>query len=113
MSNFTPGPWKMLDTLMGEDGNLIDERYNCVRAGDGYTDEETGCFGFSVSACMSKADARLIAAAPELLDALKKAENEFDRIVRAFPDYVPASFFPDAELRNLIDDVIAKAEGRQ
>jgi hypothetical protein len=61
MSKHTPGPWKAfrdatLNTqgLMGENGDLV---FDVGTSEDGY--------------CPRKADARLIAAAPDLLEACK------------------------------------------
>lgn len=78
----TPGPW-----FIDRDG--IDfgtsTEYHVIEGGKGFLDPGDG-MGFRVSGCMSLADARLMAAAPDLLDALRM-------LVADFGDY-PASARP-------------------
>lgn len=61
----TPGPWK----VMPEDG-IISGNYRGIVAGKGFRDKKTNT-GFNVTALMSEADARLIAEAPMMYEALK------------------------------------------
>ncbi|MGT3569130.1 hypothetical protein ACVQH5_29455 [Klebsiella pneumoniae] len=75
----TPGPWTVNDVSIESEGGLIALAY---KRGKG----------------SMKANARLIAAAPELLDALKYAR----RFLRG----------PDHDV-DYVDGIIAKAEGRQ
>lgn len=73
----TPGPW-ILDPE--EKREHIDETYHFINAGIGFYDPDTGT-GFSMSGYLSKADATLISAAPDLLDALTtlvEATDEMD-----------------------------------
>ena len=61
MNKHTPGPW-----IHTED----DDNYHAVTAGCGYhvnSDDD----GFEIAGCISKANAHLIAAAPDLLEALE------------------------------------------
>jgi len=77
MAKFTPGPWTITEFLPDENGNnLITATYQEVRAGLGFIDDEPGGtgFGFSLSACMRREDANLIAASPEMYEALKKCQ---------------------------------------
>ncbi len=62
--NHTPGPWQQHAPRI--DGK-IDQTYREITAWNGFHPE-----GFGLSGFMSEADARLIAAAPEMLEALDK-----------------------------------------
>lgn len=102
-AQFTPGPWLMLADPY-EDGTpyfRIAARPS-KDASDSYYDDET-CHGFRASAIMSEANARLIAAAPEMYEALCEV-IEFLRD----PD-IP---FPPA-LHDKITNALHKAEGKQ
>jgi hypothetical protein len=73
MSKHTPGPWRLDDvTFLGCDHrvNLISDIYHFIDAGRGYVGD-----GFGVGGCIGIADARLITAAPDLLDALRELRN--------------------------------------
>ena len=93
-SDHTPGPWQLHksdDTLViGTDGREVAEA-----CGD-YTEEAEWP--------RMEANARLIAAAPELLAALKRAESHFGMLPSGMDE--PGSVM--AEIRA----AIAKAEGR-
>lgn len=69
MNEHTPGPWFMAGVRFkmngGEWHNI--NRYDEVRK----TDENIACVGYNVRTGLGMADARLIAAAPELLSALE------------------------------------------
>jgi hypothetical protein len=66
----TPGPWEWvgrdLEQKGGEYKTVIGSEVSCG----------TFCYGGSVDMTVSEADARLIAAAPELLEALILLEHE-------------------------------------
>lgn len=66
MSAFTPGPWKVYRTSDGE--RIIG--IGCAENGEGITDPRFGLWG---SGPEREANARLIAAAPDLLAALQAA----------------------------------------
>ena len=71
MNKHTPGPW-----IHTED----DDNYHAVTAGCGYhvnSDDD----GFEIAGCISKANAMLIAAAPDLLDALSEIINDGGKFV--------------------------------
>ena len=87
MSAHTPGPWEALPSLANESTGKAD--YLVV----GPNGEE-----IADMVCRSAANARLIAAAPELLAALKQARLMIDPFVHDTSD---------------IDAIIAKAEGRE
>lgn len=78
----TPGPWKYsLQTLsdgVDNDLNYINPRtikdYYCVVAGQGFWQPEDNSKGFNLTGYMSEENARLIAAAPELLEALQHVD---------------------------------------
>lgn len=86
MSAHTPGPWRVGD-------------YGHILAPDGQPIEVEGVALPMVSTPVSKANSRLIAAAPDLLEALKR--------VRETRAYVGAI------AREMMDAAIAKAEGRE
>ena len=67
MSAHTPGPWSLDDAI--HDHVKADD-YHSIDAGQGFTPQ-----GFGLQGMMSLANARLIAAAPELLAALIVAES--------------------------------------
>lgn len=61
----TPGPWQLDPPSLR---HVNDHEYHSIVAGDGVADGRWK--GFTASAFMAIEDARLIAAAPELLEAL-------------------------------------------
>jgi hypothetical protein len=69
----TPGPWIMDDA--DNHANFIDHDYHFIDAGNGFLGSDGS--GFSLSGCMSESDARLIAAAPELLELVLNANHGF------------------------------------
>jgi hypothetical protein len=65
----TPGPWRLDDPLHS---GVLTESYHSIDAGVGYHLEgRSRNAGFGLLGLMSTADARLIAAAPDLLEELK------------------------------------------
>ncbi len=73
MSKHTPGPWKLIKNPLPGEPNARCPYWH-MDAGAGYPREVDGELrGFRVAAYMSNADARLIAAAPDLLEACKRA----------------------------------------
>lgn len=62
----TPGPWRQHAPVI--DGQ-VEQDYRTIRGGDGLRGT-----GFELTGFIAEADARLIAAAPELLDACKLVE---------------------------------------
>jgi hypothetical protein len=89
----TPGPWLWTgqygrSNLFGADSELV---------------------LFEVGGLYCKGDALLIAAAPEMLEALKEARNFVGQFVR----YEPPKNHRDTLLLDKIEAAIAKAEGRQ
>lgn len=86
----TKGPWRYEDgtkTIRSVPGN---HWIASLDSWDGAIDNE--------------ANARLIAAAPEMLEALREAKQILERAKQYFPKYV---------LANSIDPAITKAEGRE
>lgn len=76
----TPGPWE-LDPP--ETAHVTSEDYHNIRAGCGFLSraKDQREPGFSISGHMTVADARLIAAAPDLLAALVGLRNSFAEYV--------------------------------
>lgn len=63
----TPGEWYVSDD---EHGDIASDEYHFITAGAGLC-SPPDYVGFEIAGCMSLADARLIAAAPRLLEALR------------------------------------------
>lgn len=98
MSKHTPGPWCVVNT--GTGSIIIDQ----IKKGGGTPDLATvHCLSTGIDAALANAD--LIAAAPELLDALKQATNQLDR------DYKFTPLDGSAALILKLRAAIAKAEG--
>jgi len=87
----TPGPWRLPYTR-----EVVGDYYHIIEAGDPYAADEPGISGFHLSGFMSAEDARLIAAAPDLLAAAK--------IVAADESWGSHAY-------RVLWDAIAKAEG--
>lgn len=64
----TKGPWLVDDGFYGPD--LTSDDYHIIVAGCGYHASPSDD-GFAITGCISTANARLISAAPELLEALE------------------------------------------
>lgn len=74
----TPGPWDVTTWSDPSFRNVASADYHQITAGDGYADVIKNKFGFEISGYMSYYDAKLIAAAPELLEALQSVINAID-----------------------------------
>jgi hypothetical protein len=79
----TKGTWKeYAPEILGDDDKpIVDENYRYIEAGEGYLGrdprEKGYGKGFKLSGFISPADARLIAAAPELLESVKALSVPF------------------------------------
>ena len=71
-STHTPGPW-WLDAPIRDHVTKQGDNYHIIEAGDELAGPALGITGFTIREYMPLADARLIAAAPELLTAAKTA----------------------------------------
>lgn len=100
MTKHTPGPWR-LDTP--DMAHVVEHDYHSIKAGVGFLAEKPEAAGFGLAGHMTLADARLIAAAPELLEALVACVDALDRI------RIRGGFDTAAEL--LARTAIAKATG--
>lgn len=70
----TPGPWKEFAPAIENDnsGPIVDETYRSIQAGkNGYFDEKKPDDGFCLTGFITPDNARLIAAAAEMLEALE------------------------------------------
>lgn len=102
MNKHTPGPWKVEIKSIGKHP----DKEVFVTAND--PDLFSVCrIGFNGSPAVIE-DAHLIAAAPEMLDALKAAREWMNR----FGGDMPAYFGGEAELAEQLNVAIAKAEGK-
>ena len=89
MSKHTPGPWKTKELMVyAEDGN-----------------------GVTIASVNSEANARLIAAVPELLESLIEAESYIDEVLRSEKRNHGSNCASDLELKSQLSAAIAKATG--
>lgn len=101
----TPGPWVLDD--VDNHADVIADDYHFIDAGTGCTGMRDP--GFGIAGCMSLADARLIASAPELLEALRILYAET-------ADHVALNNFGDShhnQSMRMARDALAKALGSQ
>lgn len=93
-TQWTPGPWLLDQHSLG----VVDEYYHSIWAGAGMpaTDERPGADGFHITGYMSAAEARLIAAAPELVEALEGLMQMRDAALRGeiVPEINEQEFIP-------------------
>src|SRR4051812_36082664 len=90
----TPGPW----LAEANDSSVFDSEGR----------EVADCLTFPFSGEVAEANARLIAAAPELYEVLREAERQIE--------YLPNRFEPPANVNQVLTRIraaLAKAEGRQ
>lgn len=78
MSKHTPGPWKQFAPDIINHG--VDENYRTIVAGDGFYNDEALPRGFGLTGYINPADARLIAAAPEMYEALDLIMSAYGHI---------------------------------
>lgn len=102
MSKHTPGPWRIKDdkgTIVGPDEQQIEA--SGLSLALGYRDEEDPCF----------ANARLISAAPEMLEALEAARQFIENGVEYGFIRMPTTADPALVVLPMIRAAIAKAKG--
>lgn len=101
-SSFTPGPWHLhsdgKQLLVIARGPIISGCVACISTDWAHADQNAE----------QQSNAKLIAAAPELLAALKSVHREFEARERQF-----GSENPNVEPWHSVIAAIAKAEGRQ
>ncbi len=104
--NHTPGPWRIDNCAMEHRKDLLSQNdgYHYIEAGRGFYGE-----GFDLSGYLSLADLRLIAAAPELLDALKDMAAGWRYIRRVHGDLSGVGW---DRAQYGAEAAIAKVEGR-
>ena len=105
------GPWSVKENF----DNMINEGKpgrHTIRSSDGWNIARVW---ENVGDGTSTANARLIAAAPELLGALKEARSVLETASRYFPKSIQNTdrFNLLNVLANSVNPVIAKAEGRE
>lgn len=91
MNKHTPGPWVVLDT--SSNGIIVSQMLLLDRT------PQFICEGF-----LTEADAHLVAAAPDMLDALKKLHALYSDHSRTSFDLV--------EIRAILETAISKAAGK-
>lgn len=111
-SNHTPGPWSVEDPMGADVGlwivqtGLEPRQWSCIAVvtddADGGARDEGGRF---IGCAEQQANARLIAAAPEMFDALKAMRSA----AMAIPENWSDAMMRAARMAN---SAIAKAEGR-
>lgn len=95
MTRHTSGPWK---THLCNDTSIIDGEGNDIA-------QVSGDYENPAVWPVMEANARLMAAAPELLEALKELADLFD-------DFVEGKYRPDSFTSQPARAAIARAEGR-
>lgn len=107
MATHTPGPWRYADTA---DGGF--EVYPSEEQGDLGGDLIAGVWYFARPGDreQAEANARLIAAAPALLDALQVISGEAYQIARAWEHHAPMYAGRIMEMHDLARAAIAKAK---
>lgn len=104
IAQHTPGPWHAHEPASVAEP---DHTYWHIYAGCGFYDDSEGArLGFNLSGYIREADAKLVAAAPELLEALKVV-NTFAKATIARLGLTDTNGICEAA-----DAAIAKAEGR-
>jgi hypothetical protein len=103
MSAHTPAPW-VLDPPSS--GHVIADDYHVIEAGIGFLPPDGNGCGFHMAAHMTPADARLIAAAPDLLHAARAAEAVLGR-----QKWIDSSTDPEAIALRMLRAAIALATG--
>ena len=107
----TPGPWILTENQKAED-SVFTGNYRLIEAGRGYFTDSVP--GFCLSGYISRADALLIAAAPELLAALRAMVCMMDMSPKPEKLNAAITWRENDELaRSMADKAIARAEGRQ
>ncbi len=103
VATHTPGPWKLAD--LGRDVGIVSAR-------DGFTSNIAVCSRLYRDEAMDcKANATLIAAAPDLLAALENAAAQFDFTVAALAKGQTVSISSLQNCAAAARAAIAKAEG--
>jgi RNase P/RNase MRP subunit p30 len=109
MINHTPGPWRVRTTTR-QDGKGGFKVYDVVTKHIGL--RITQLKGLSPKI---RANANLIAAAPEMLEALKEAREDLEDIINATGNnqpYTPDELISNFKALNLINVVINKATSK-
>jgi hypothetical protein len=113
-SQHTPGPWSQGYTLTTRQTRrwspeeiAANDARERLMVFSGFTHLDEGQGRERVALCYRAEDARLIAAAPELLEALESAADELERLMTWHGTEVRASVLRDARA------AIAKARGTQ
>jgi hypothetical protein len=103
MSKHTPGPW----TTIHQDQRVVAAPVGKIRP------TVAECISSLIEYSERKANARLIAAAPELLEALKDMLAEFDTILDEVKDsFSDQGIWEKTDIcRSCVVELIAKAEG--
>ena len=107
MNNHTPGPWTFTSEQILDDGVAIHDDIRCFHLQSGDTVVLDGCGCCESPRLDNPADAHLIAAAPDLLEALEHMLH------RAHPAYVGNDYMREKLIaaRETARAAIAKAKG--
>lgn len=107
MSNFTPGPWS-IGPIGYDDEGLINDHGGIIASADWHGGSDCRL------AIPNSADAHLIAAAPDMYEALKAIDTHWAQDGFTSPDSAKSEILAD-DTRNIwrqIRAALARAEGR-
>jgi len=117
MGEYTKGDWKVERPLQREDG-LYDDNLTAIKAGDNiicqlpephYIPDTGDRLWYNGQVEVLKANAHLIAAAPQMYEALKEA---MDFIKGTYREFISDMDW-ERELLPQIEQALAKAEGKE
>jgi hypothetical protein len=104
----TPGPWKVYETSHRQSGPGGEQIFKVAKSGfGGGLIADVSCWWVSTAAAM--ANARIIAAAPDLLEALELVYNDWEALQHF--DSGENAQIVKAKVRKIVNTALNKAKG--